>query len=108
MRRSMTAADGAIGGILAGAVVAGWFLLIDSVAAEPFLTPRLLATAVLGQEPTLNTARLVAIYSLIHFGVFAALGVAAVRLLRATGESPRLLTGALFGIGALTAVHYGG
>jgi hypothetical protein len=107
MRRSATAVDGVIGGILAGAVVAVWFFVLDAVTAEPLHTPRLLAGALLGHEPGLTTARLVAVYTLLHFGVFAVLGVGAVWLARATGETPRVMTGALFGIGALSAVHYG-
>ena len=108
MRRSTTAVDGVIGGILAGAVVAAWFLVLDAATAEPFHTPRLLAGALLGHAPSLTTIRLVAVYSLLHFGVFAVLGAGAVWLMRATGESPRVMTGALFGVGALSAVHYGG
>jgi hypothetical protein len=104
----MTAADGVIGGILAGAVVAGWFLVVDLVTGQPFQTPRLLAGTILGHEPTLNTARLVAIYTLVHFSAFAALGLGAVWVMRATGETPRVMTGTLFGVAALTAVHYGG
>ena len=108
MRRSITAADGVFGGILAGAVVAGWFFVLDVATAEPFHTPRALAGALLGHEPSLTTARLVAVYSVLHFGVFAVLGLGAIWLMRVTGETPRVMTGALFGVGALSAVHYGG
>src|SRR4029077_19290241 len=75
---------------------------------QPLHTPRVLAAALLGHEPTLATARLVAVYTLMHLGVFTALGVGAACVIRITGEAPRLLTGALFGIGALSATHYGG
>ena len=108
MRRSTTAADGVIGGVLAGAVVAAWFFVLDAATGVPLQTPRALAAALLGHEPSLTTARLVAVYSLLHFGVFAILGLGAVWLMRVTGETPRLMTGALFGVGALSAVHYGG
>jgi len=108
MRRSSTAVDGLVGGILAGAVVAAWFLIVDAATTEPFHTPRALASALLGHEPSLSIARLVSVYSVLHFGVFAVLGVCAVWLMRATGETPRVMTGALFGVGALSAVHYGG
>ena len=107
MRRSGTALDGVIGGILAGAVVAAWFFVLDLATTEPLHTPRLLATALLGHAPGLTTARLVAVYTFLHFGVFALIGLVALFLMRATGETPRLMTGALFGVGALSAVHYG-
>jgi len=108
MRRSTTVVDGAVGGMLAGAVVAAWFFVFDLTTGQPLHTPRVLAAALLGHEPTLATARLVAVYTLIHLGVFTLLGVGAAWLMRITDEAPRLLTGALFGIGALSATHYCG
>jgi hypothetical protein len=108
MRRSTTVVDGAVGGIIAGAIVAVWFFVVDLATGQPFHTPRLLAAALLGHEPSLATVRLVTVYSLLHLAVFAALGIGGAWVMRVTGEVPRLLTGALFGIGALSATHYGG
>ena len=108
MRRSTTVVDGAIGGMIAGAVVAAWFFVLDIVAGQPFHTPRLLAAALLGHETSLTTARFVTVYTLLHLGVFAVLGIGGAWLMKVTGEVPRLLTGALFGVGALSATHYGG
>jgi hypothetical protein len=108
MRRSTTVVDGAVGGIIAGAVVALWFFVLDLATGQPFHTPRVLASAFLGHESTLAPARLVTIYTLLHLGIFAVLGIVGVMLMRVTEEVPRVLTGALFGIGALSATHYGG
>ncbi|HEY2375858.1 MAG TPA: hypothetical protein VGH98_07765 [Gemmatimonadaceae bacterium] len=108
MRRSTTVVEGAVGGLLAGAVVAAWFFVLDLASGQAFHTPRVLAAAVLGHEPTLATVRVVAVYTLLHLGVFAVLGIGAAWLMRVTGEAPRVLTGALFGVGALSATHYGG
>jgi len=108
MRRSTTVVDGAVGGIIAGAVVAVWFFVLDLASGQPFHTPRLLAAAFLGHDSTLATVRLVAIYTLLHLGIFAVLGIGGAMLMRAAREVPRVLTGALFGIGALTTTHYGG
>jgi hypothetical protein len=108
MRRSTTVVDGAVGGIIAGAVVAVWFFILDLASGQPFHTPRVLAAAFLGHESTLAPVRLVAVYTLLHLGIFAVLGIGGAMLMRATGEVPRVLTGALFGIGALSAAHYGG
>src|SRR6266702_4582418 len=78
MKRSIhhLIADGVVGGLLAGLVVALWFLVVDSVAGRPFHTPAALAATLAGQEVGPPTLRLVVAYSLIHFGVFALLGVA--------------------------------
>lgn len=108
MRRSTTVVDGAVGGVIAGAVVAVWFFVLDLTSGQPFNTPRVLAAAFLGHESSLVTARLVTVYTLLHLGVFAILGMGGALLMRATGEVPRVLTGALFGVGALSATHYGG
>ena len=98
MRRSTTVVDGAVGGMLAGAVVAAWFFVLDVATSQPFHTPRLLAAALLGHESSLTTTRLVAVYTLLHLGVFAVLGIGGAWLMKVTGEVPRLLTGALFGM----------
>ena len=108
MRRSTTVVDGAIGGILAGAVVAAWFFVLDVATGQPFHTPRVLAAALLGHESSLATARFAIVYTGLHLGVFAVLGIAGAWLMKVTGQVPRVLTGALFGVGALSATHYGG
>lgn len=107
MRRSTTAADGVIGGLLAGLVVAVWFFVLDVVSSQPFHTPQVLAGALLGHPPELGMPRLVAVYTLLHFGVFGLLGWGAAALMRATDRAPSALIGALFGVGALSSVHYG-
>jgi hypothetical protein len=107
MQRPVPAIHGIVGGLLAGAVVALWFFVVDAASSTYFFTPTKLATAVLGHESTLSIPRLVAVYTLLHFSVFALLGLGATYLFRVTPTSPGILTGALFGIGVLSAVHYG-
>ena len=104
--RSHTLLHGAEAGLAAGAVVALWFLVVDLTQGQPFHTPALLASALVGQ-PEAATVRLVAMYTVLHFGTFAVLGMATVSLLIATGLAPSLLLGALFGIGVFDSVHYG-
>lgn len=96
------------GGVLAGAVVALWFLVVDVAAGAPFRTPVRLAGIVLGgSEPLVRAAPLLA-YTALHFGVFVLLGVAASLVLRGLDVSPGVLVGGAFGVGVLNAVHYGG
>ena len=104
--RSHTLLHGATAGLAAGAVVALWFLVVDLTQGQPFHTPALLASALVGQSEA-ATVRLVAMYTVLHFGTFALLGMATASLLLATGLAPSLLLGALFGIGVFDSVHYG-
>jgi len=101
-------AHGVVAGLLAGAVVALWFLVLDSVRGQPFHTPAVLAGAFSHQPVAAPTFRLVAVYSVLHFGVFAFLGIAAAWLMAALQTAPRLLLGLLFGIVVQELVFYGG
>lgn len=98
---------GAIGGLIAGAVIAVQFLVIDLLAGDPFATPMALAGAFFGSAASTASFGLVVGYSLLHFGVFAALGAATAVGLDAFGMEPRLRYGLVFGMGVLNAIHYG-
>jgi len=110
MKRSIhhLIADGVVGGILAGLVVALWFLAVDSLAGRPFQTPAALANALTRQAIGPPTFRLVAAYSVVHFGVFAVLGIAMAGAIAALRTPPRLLFGVLFGLVAQELAFYGG
>src|SRR5881296_3778571 len=110
MKRSLHAliADGVVGGVLAGLVVALWFLAVDSLAGRPFHTPAALAGALTRQAIGPPTFRLVAAYSVVHFGVFAVLGIAMAGAIAALRTPPRLLFGVLFGLVAQEIAFYGG
>lgn len=98
---------GAIAGVAAGAVVALWFLVVDLATAGAFHTPTVLMGTIQGDPNTPATFRIVATYTVLHFGVFALLGMAAAWFMGAIGTSPGLLVGALFGLFVLTSVYYG-
>src|SRR6058998_1485463 len=110
MKRSMheLIADGVVGGVLAGLVVALWFLVVDSVAGRPLHTPAVLASVLARQEIAAPTFRLVAAYSVVHFGVFALLGIAMAVAIAALRTPPRLLFGVLFGLVAQELAFYAG
>jgi hypothetical protein len=101
-------AHGVIGGILAGLVVALWFLVVDSLAGRPFHTPAVLAGALSPQDVAGPTFRLVAAYTVLHFAVFALLGVAVAWAIAALRLPPRLLLGVPFGVAAQELVFYTG
>lgn len=99
---------GAVGGIVAGVLVAVWFLVYDVATTEAFYTPSLLAATMLGEQFQWPTFRLLSTYTVLHLGVFALLGVGTAWFLRTIGVGPGILVGAVFGVGVLNAVHYGG
>lgn len=103
-----SAAQGMVGGLVAGAVVAGWFLVTDIATGQAFQTPARLASIVLHTPFTGPWPRAVLAYSLMHFGVFACLGVAGLWVLTLLDVEPGLFVGAAFGLGVLNAVHYAG
>src|SRR5712691_9810113 len=110
MRRPVQAVivQGVTGGILAGLVVALWFLVVDTLVGHPFRTPALLAGVLLHREFPQATFRLVAAYSVLHFGVFAVLGVAMAWLSAAFAAPPRLLLSVVFGLVLQEVVFYTG
>jgi len=101
-------ADGVVGGVLAGLVVALWFLVVDSLAGRPFHTPAALAGALTRQPIGPPTFRLVAAYSVVHFAVFALLGIAMAGAIAVLRTPPRLLFGVLFGLVAQELAFYAG
>ena len=88
-------------GILVGAVgataLALWFLLVDVVAGHPLFTPALLGAVVAGEPDAAaaaeagNRVGYAALYTPIHYLVFAVVGVAAVAVVHRVQRSPALL-----------------
>lgn len=97
---------GAVGGLVAGAVVALWFLAVDLVAGAPLRTPDVLARTLFERAEGPAGPALVASYTFLHFAAFALLGVLAAWFLAVTGIKPGWVAGLLFGICVLNAVHY--
>jgi hypothetical protein len=100
--------QGLIGGGIAGGVVVIWFFAADMFAGLALETPARLAAAVLGEEFSGVWPRHIAVFTLMHFGIFMALGVVCAWALAALRLPPGLILGAVFGIGVLNAVHYTG
>lgn len=107
LRPSSVLVHGTIGGVLAGVVVALWFLVVDVALGEPLATPRLLATELIGGGDGVATPRLIAGYTFLHLGVFALIGAVCALALDALGIRPGLAVGLVIGLGVLDAVHYG-
>lgn len=107
MRRPLSEVllHGAIAGVLAGALVALWFLALDFVEGQPFSAPRTLGAAFFGGA---DESRRLAAFAALHFGTFAALGALLAALLRLLDVAPGWLVGLAFGLGVLNVAHYVG
>lgn len=99
--------QGAVAGLLAGALVALWFLVLDLATASAFRTPAELAAVYLGGSAEISVGLVVG-YTVLHFGVFAGLGSLTAGLLALLDFRPSLLVGLVFGLGVLTGLYYAG
>jgi hypothetical protein len=72
-------AEGTDVGVIGGLAVALWFLVLDTIAGRPLLTPSLLGQVVLMGNPAPSTETVVfgavLLYTAFHFIVFALLGM---------------------------------
>ena len=89
--------DGLIAGIIGAAVIAIWFLFLDTVSGLPFYAPTVLGTALfLGPEDLASTEavqlslNLTLMYTWVHVLAFVMLGEIAAYLLFLTGQNPNL------------------
>lgn len=88
---------GAIGGILAATTVVVFFLLVDLVQGEPLRTPTFLGSVLLGREGVQPGFGLIALYTILHYAVFVALGIAVAGVLERTRAPAALLLGLVIG-----------
>lgn len=96
--------EGTLAGLLAGLVVVTWFLAVDILAGDPLRTPRRLAAALLDDGAA---SGVVAAFTVLHFGVFIAIGIAVAGFVALTRVPPGIMLGVVVGLGLLTGVHYG-
>ncbi len=94
-QNSRVYAEGITAGMLGGAAIAVWFFLIDLLNGHPLYTPTVLGTALfrggagLDSPETLPISfEMVAVFTWVHFLVFAVIGGAAARLLAIAETMP--------------------
>jgi hypothetical protein len=87
--------EGLVAGLLGAAVIAIWFLVLDTAAGRPFHTPTILGTAIfrggqgLGSPETVPVSfEMVLLYTWVHALVFCVLGGVAARLLAVADRQP--------------------
>lgn len=109
MRRPQsTIGRGAAAGFMAAAAIAFWFLLVDSIRAQPFDTPMFVARVITGLENGGARPMVLVVYSLLHFGVFMAVGAAVAWLLDRIHIRPSLLAGLIIGFVLFDLIFYAG
>jgi hypothetical protein len=97
--RTRLVIDGAVAGLIGGAVIAVWFFIFDAARGEPLKTPMILSSALLHGAGRQNLSiagwTLVGGYTIVHFIAFATIGMVAAMLLAAAEEHSELF-GVLF------------
>lgn len=99
---------GILGGVLAATAIVIFFLFADVLQGETLQTPTLLASVLLGQEQAEIGLGFVAVYTVIHYAVFAALGMGVAWGLDRAHAPPSLLLGLVLGVLLFDLVFYAG
>ncbi len=97
---------GVVAGLIGATTVVLLFFLVDLARGEPLGTVRFLAGALFGDGVADAGIVGVALYTVAHYLVFAALGALAASLLAATGIPPRPLVGAAAGLFFCSLIFY--
>lgn len=100
---------GVVAGIVAATTVALFFLILDAISGQMFRTPAFMAGLLTGSGVATDEVRLgmVALFTLVHYAVFIAVGVAVSSLLTSLGLRPMLLLGVVLGVIFFDLVFYG-
>lgn len=98
---------GLIAGAAAATALAVWFLVIDGIAGRAFHTPAFLARLLLGGEERTLDAGQIAIYTVLHYAAFMAVGAAVAWLMNRFRVLPGLLLGLILGFLLFDLLFYG-
>ena len=110
MDRHGTIREGVILGLLGATGVAVWFLIVDTIAGQPFFTPRVLGESVKNIVAPDNFASpmvIVALYTVFHYAAFILAGVAIIALVHGSARHIGLLAGMVMLFVALEVLFYG-
>lgn len=99
---------GVTAGLIGGAALALWFLTIDALNRELLATPGLIAGALVGQHEGPTSVALIAGYTIVHFGLFALVGIACAWLLDKLHVNAHFLLGIVLGFLLFDIVFYSG
>jgi hypothetical protein len=80
--------EGAVAGVIGAALIMLWFLGLDSLQADPFRTPRVLGTALLGRVDATDA---IVAYTFLHTAVFIGFGFVTAALIASAEQQPLFL-----------------
>lgn len=110
MDRHGTIREGVIAGALGATGVAVWFLIVDTIAGQPFFTPLVLGEGVksiVAPDSFASPFVIVALYTVFHYVMFFIAGIVVVALVHASDRQPALLAGVIILFVALEVEFYG-
>ncbi len=108
MESNRSVVRGVVAGILAATAVIVFFFLFDLARGDLLATPQFLAATVLGQGVETIGGGTIAIYTVIHYIVFIALGVLVAWLVGYARLAPGLIVGVLLGLVFFDLMFYTG
>src|SRR5262245_53258139 len=89
--------EGMRAGVVGASIIALWFLIVDTIAGQPFYTPTVLGAALFrggagleGGGPIQPSLELVAGFTWVHYLVFLLIGVGAARLMALAEHNPNV------------------
>jgi uncharacterized membrane protein YgdD (TMEM256/DUF423 family) len=100
-REHSVVGEGALTGLIGGAVVAIWYLVMDVAKGQPLYTPNVLGQVFVGRDTTPGfhiVPQAVAEYLVLHFAVFILLGLLLVWLTHLSARNPSLRMGVWLGL----------
>lgn len=106
-RPASIAGSGALAGVLAATAVAAWFLAIDIAAGQPFHSPAFLYAVLTGSPVVEMEAGRIALYTVLHYGVFVLVGIAVAWIVGKLDTVPGVLLGFILGFLLFDLVFYG-
>lgn len=110
MERHGTIREGVIAGALGATGVALWFLIVDTIAGQPFFTPLVLGEGVksiVAPDNVASSFAIVALYTVFHYAMFIIAGIAVIAIVHGSAQHLGLLAGLVILFVALEVLFYG-
>src|SRR4029079_8225363 len=103
--------DGIIAGLIGAAAIAVWFLIIDTIAGQPFRTPAALGNGLVDvfgpADATDSVLTFVLVYTIFHFGAFMFVGLLAALIVHLAKREPSILLGFVVALVATASGFFG-